>query len=76
MERVAAFLITDSGIPALIDVSTRESSSAPGRIKVVFTVGVEADMRVLGPDGSEVPVPEEAEGGTLVLGNEFRLELN
>lgn len=74
MERTAAFLFNDEG-PMLVQVVTRESTTAPSRIKVAFTADLIDNPRILSGAGEEDPLPAQVHGQTAMLA-EFRLEMN
>lgn len=74
MQRTAGFLFNDEG-PALIEALVRESTSAPGRLKVLFVAEVREGTRVIAED-KEFPAPADALGHTLPVADEFRLEMN
>lgn len=73
-DRVAAFLMRDEGGPATLDVHVRTSQSAPGRMKVAFSVPTEGTKIVL-PDGNEQYLPRQA-GPRIAACPEFRIEMN
>lgn len=76
MIRPAAFFIHQDGLPVLADLSIRESTTAPARLKVGFTMDIHAGVLLMSPsDPDPMPPPDGFEGRGL-LGAEFRLEMN
>lgn len=75
MQRQAAFIFNDDG-PMLIDVVVRPSQTQPGRLKLGFVVELDKSPKLIDPAGGEHPTPVELDGETIMLGDEFRFEMN
>jgi hypothetical protein len=73
--RNAGFIFNDKGM-ALVELATRPSTTAPGRIKCAFTVEVTEDLKLVAGD-KHIPIAEADKiGQPAILGSEFRLEMN
>lgn len=74
--RDAAFIIDGDGLPTITELAVRESTTAPGRLKVAFVCDVPSDATVCVPTKADsLPLPKGIEG-KIMMGDEFRLELN
>jgi hypothetical protein len=81
MTRATAFIVTPAGMPAVCQLSVRESTTAPNRLKVGFVADLEEGSQVMATGaaaeqmGELSPLPEGAVG-TGFISPEFRLEMN
>jgi hypothetical protein len=80
MQRAAVFIVSE-GLPMLCELAIRESTTAPGRIKVGFVADIPEEGEVLATGAAaeqlgEVSTLPEGAGGKSLMGPEFRLEMN
>lgn len=76
MTRTAIIASDSEGQPLMLRLQVRESSTAPARLKLGFTVSTENGLAAT--DGQKVqpiPSPEDIPGEVMIE-NEFRVELN
>ena len=81
MQRATAFIVSPNGLPALCELSVRESTTAPNRLKVGLVAEVEEGSQVMATGAAaealgEVSDLPEGAAGKGFIGPEFRLELN
>lgn len=71
--------VTKKGEPKLIDIHVRESTTAPGRLKIGMTIPGQGGLYAKGPDGKVEKLDNVPEGELPeknLIFPEFRIETN
>lgn len=78
MERPTATLTTGKGQPLRLTLGMRQSTTVPHRIKVAFVAPLKYGLAIASPEGElhAQAVPDGPDDAAMIVGNEFRIELN